>query len=218
MCKEIAKRIIRSLQLTTSISADVETVALTHGVADRRLPQEIEARAVNLLSQFISDLETNLGPRRINFDAIAVRQSNDGPGFLVVGADATVFVGPNATKYEPTLVANLAHESVHLLDATSGGASRLEEGLAVDFELSVVGRRYGTKEIENFERCLPRSYTQALIDYRKLLRLDSSAAVRIRQEFGTLTGPTAAELRRLVPSLSCWLAYRLVRRIRMRPA
>ncbi len=218
MCSEIAKRIIANLPLAIARNVDVETELLPHCFVGDRLPREIESQAASLLNEFVAKLETDLGPRRIDFDSLAVRQSNEGPGFLIVGADATVFVGPNATKYEPTLVANLAHESVHLLDATSGGASWLEEGLAVHFELTAVARRYGQEETTNFERCLPRSYNQALEDYRKLIHLDSTAAFRIRQEFGSLTGPTASQLRTVVPSLSRWLAFRLVRKVRMRPA
>lgn len=183
----------------------------------QRLPEATEKRATQLLHDFVDELEQVLGNRRMELDSVRIRQADAGPGCEVQGNNATLYVGPNATKYEPTLVANLAHESVHLLEATTGRASRLEEGFAVDYELLVIGRLYGPQEVQHFEKYLPSSYIRAREDYRKLLALDPSTAIRIRQTFGKLTGPTCTDLRSVVPTLSRWLAYRLARRIQMRP-
>lgn len=185
-------------------------------MAQRRLNKDTEQRAFSLLDELLQQAEQRYGSRDDRFGVVDILQCDDGPYIHLAGTNVTLFVGPNATKYEPTLVSNIAHECVHLLNPITGNASTLEEGAAVDFELGAILSRFGESEIEHFRNFLPDTYRCALSDVRDLLTLDSSAILRIRSELGGLTGPTIQDLERLVPSIDHGLAVRLVRRQRMR--
>lgn len=185
-------------------------------MAQRRLSEDTEQRAFSLLHELLPQAEQRYGTRDDRFSVVDILQCDDGPFIHPDGTDVTLFVGPNATKYEPTLVSNVAHECVHLLNPITGNASTLEEGAAVDFELGVILTRFGQSELEHFRSFLPDTYQCALSDVRDLLSLDPSAILRIRAELRGLTGPTVEDIKRLVPSIDRGLAIRLVRRQRMR--
>ena len=182
----------------------------------RRLSVKVELQALKWLLKFQEDLTKMLGASKHRYSSIDIVQSAAGPGVSFVGDHATVIVGPNAASYEPTFIANLAHESVHLFEGTRGNASGLEEGFAVHFELDTIEKRYGVKERAHFLKYLPRSYCVASSDYIHLLSINADAAKNVRDSFGALTGFSLIHLRRLFPMLSLLRSYRLARRMSMR--
>jgi len=185
-------------------------------MSQRALSKDTRRRAYGLIDELLTQVEQNFGPRDDRFGVVDILQCDDGPYISPAGTDVTVYVGPNALAYEPTLISNIAHECVHLLNPITGNASTLEEGAAVDFELRVISRRFGEAELENFQNFLPETYLRALNDVRDLLELDYSAVLRVRQELGGLTGPTVDDIEQLFPGIEHGLAVRLVRRNRMR--
>jgi len=184
-----------------------------------RLPAEMEYQALGLIATFQDELHDLLGPRQRNFEAVDVRQSDAGPTLDFDRDTAIVLVGPHATLYEPALVANLAHESVHLhlANGAYGNASGLEEGFAVYFELSTVEKHYGAQERLKHVNHLSDTYATALADYENLLKISDDPAMHVLKAHGKLTGVTSRELRRLFPMLGWCMSYRLARRKRMRP-
>jgi hypothetical protein len=183
-----------------------------------RLPSEIECRALNLVATFRAELRVLIGAPKLEFVSFEVLQSVNGPTIDLDRDTAIVLVGPNATAYEPTLFANLAHESVHLhfTDGACGNASGLEEGFALYFALSAVKKHFGPQERQHQVDDLPRTYATALSDYEDLLQLTDNPAMRVLAVHGRLTGVTARKLRRLFPTVGWWASYRLSRRRRMR--
>lgn len=182
------------------------------------LPLEVEKLALALAGDFRTTLRAMLGPPRIQFQTLAIRQSSDGPTIAINGDNATLVVGPNALSCESTLVSNIAHESVHLhlTDGAFGNASGLEEGFALHFELSTVEQHFGCAERQRHIAHLPATYTIALRDYERLLMLVDNPAIRAFEKHGKLTGLLWRDVRQLFPKTDWWMSYRLVRRRRMR--
>jgi len=183
-----------------------------------RLPAELEEKAMALLALFNDKLCDLIGEgNRLN-NTVEVRQCNSGP-HLDIGKDSCiVVVGPNAIAYEPTLIANLAHESVHLhlAERVNRRASGLEEGFAVNFELTMVQQLYGSDERLHHIKHLPKTYKTALNDYTHLEKISENPALLVRTAHGRLSGLTSRELRRTFPSLGWLISRRLARCKQMR--
>ena len=183
-----------------------------------RLPTDTHKQALSLVESCQTELDELIGTCRWNFSTFDLRQSDAGPALDFDGDTAILLLGPHATLYEPTLVAHVAHESVHLhlTDGEYGNASGLEEGFAVHFALSIVERNYGAQERWHHVKHLEKAYATALADYEFLLAVSSEPAKRVRDAYDRLTGVRPRELRRLFPTLGWWMSYRLARRRRMR--
>ena len=183
-----------------------------------RLSTELEGQALALLEFFREELCKLIGNAQRTFRTIDVRQSDSGPHLEVEDDTCIVVVGPNAVAYEPTLVANLAHESVHLHLAERGNrlASGLEEGFAVRFELKMVEMRYGHEERLHHIKHLPKTYKTALADYSQLETISENPAMLLLATHGKLSGLTSRELRRTFPSLGWMMSRRLARCKQMR--
>ena len=183
-----------------------------------RLSTELEVQALALLESFSEELCKLIGNANRTFRTIDVRQSDSGPHLEVEGDTCIIVVGPNAAAYKPTLVANLAHESVHLHLTGHGNrlASGLEEGFAVRFELMMVELRYGHEERLHHIKHLPKTYKAALADYSHLETMSKNPAMLMRKTHGGLSGLTPRELRRAFPSLGWMMSRRLARSKQMR--
>lgn len=182
----------------------------------KRLPPRLETRGFELLSILHNDLLKMLGPPIRNFSSISIFSSLVGPAIYFTGDQAKIFVGTNALNYEPTFLANLAHESVHLFEGTFGRASGFEEGFAVYFELATIESHYGILEREHFTRHLPKSYSTVFTDYAKLCENSENPARHVRRKFGRLTGISTLQFRRVFPTISWRTAFRFASRKRMR--
>ena len=113
----------------------------------------------------------------------------------------------NGRKYWPTVLYEMAHETVHLLDPVVGSATYLEEGVAVAFSIQVQ-HLYGVKvQVPSMP-----SYAHALKLVGKLPGNALSAAARIRREVGRFSNVSAEDLLALYPHLDAKLAMELTRK------
>ena len=116
---------------------------------------------------------------------------------------AYVELSPNGRFYWPTVVFEMAHETVHLLNPVPGNTNNLEEGVAVAFSLHVQ---------PSYEISVPvcmRSYEYALMLANSLPGGALTAAKAIRHQVGALSAATTeclAELflRSVTTSLRTW--------------
>ena len=97
--------------------------------------------------------------------------------------------------YWPTVVFEMAHETVHLLDPIVGNTNNLEEGVATAFSVEIQSS-YGI-DIQPEEA----SYIRALLLCRKLPVDPLMAGKRARERFGALSAIKANHLRQLFPSV-----------------
>jgi len=181
------------------------------------LPTETAERGRNLVMGFVREISDTIGPPKSPICTIEISVFNHGPALGIRdNGHATVYLGPHALKHEAAFVANLAHESVHLHQWTRGYASGLEEGFAVAFELATVEAEFGLRVRWNFEKHMPRSYTQALRDYSHLVTLEPDGLRILIDLYGRLSGLTSRQIRYAIPKIGWWRSYRLARRIPMR--
>ena len=138
--------------------------------------------------------ETELGLRDRSKRVYQPKFADDGP-FLQNTPDfdgAFVKLSRNAAHYWPTVVYEMAHETVHLLDPVArGNGNYLEEGVAVAFSLHVQPM-YGF----NMSVKMP-SYVNALKLVESLPGGALTAGKLIREAVGALSSATAQSLAEL---------------------
>lgn len=115
-------------------------------------------------------------------------------------------LSPNAAGYWPTVVYELAHETVHLLDPIAGATNWLEEGAAVLFAVAM--SRSLTPHPMVPEPGSAFAEAAALVEELPQPVFDSVRLVRLRA--GRLSSVTAEIIRSAFPSVSEALAARLV--------
>ena len=106
---------------------------------------------------------------------------------------AYVELSPNGRFYWPTVVFEMAHETVHLLDPRAGNTNNFEEGVAVAFSLQVQPS-YGIDVPVTMS-----SYAYALDLVLRLGDDPFSAGKRARQVMGSLHSATTRQLADLFP-------------------
>lgn len=110
-----------------------------------------------LLLQLLDLAERELGPRDSTVQIHPVRISTKGPRLMNLSPNgAYILLSPNSAIYHPTMVYEMAHEVVHLLNPTLGYTNWLEEGVAVAFSLHAM-RTFGHTPFEP-----PGIYLEAL--------------------------------------------------------
>ena len=140
--------------------------------------------------------ETELGPRDRSKKVYQPQFADDGPLLRNTPNFDGAFVelSRNAEHYWPTVVYEMAHETVHLLNPVArGNGNYLEEGVAVAFSL-YVQPMYGFKmsvQIPSYE------YALQLADSLPVGTL--AAGKLIRQHIGALSSATAQSLAELFP-------------------
>ena len=97
--------------------------------------------------------------------------------------------------YWPTVVFEMAHETVHLLDPIVGSTNNLEEGVATAFSVEIQSS-YGIDV-----RPEKASYTRALLLCRKLPLDPLLAGKRVRERFGALSTIKENQLGQIFPSV-----------------
>lgn len=109
---------------------------------------------------------------------------------------AFVELGSGSKFYWPTVVFEMAHETVHLLNPVAGYTNWLEEGVAVEFSIHAQ-QQFGLSPIQS-----PQSgpYHEALEMVRSLPDGAFSSAYRIRKVSGSLSSVTFEQLCVLFPS------------------
>lgn len=152
--------------------------------------------------------ESILGPRDVSKKIYQPQFSDNGPCIRNTPNLDGAFteLSRAGEHYWPTVVFEMAHETVHLLNPFPGGANNLEEGVAVAFSLHVQPA---------FGVCIQPS----LPSYAQAFRLASllpggplRAAQRIRNRCGALNDITLRDLQELFPSVGVAVLQTLVER------
>lgn len=111
----------------------------------------------------------------------------------------------NAAGYWPTVVYELAHETVHLLDPIAGNTNWLEEGAAVEF--SVLMSRTLTSHAMEPAPASNYATARSLVAQLPSPTLESIRV--LRQRFGPLSSITAEQIQTAFPDVPHTLAERL---------
>ncbi|QDT43636.1 hypothetical protein Pan241w_37380 [Gimesia alba] len=186
-------------------------------MSTQHFTEDLESKAWDAHRAFLVEAERSFGPRDDSYTVTDIVQEIHGPTLSLNGHSVTLVVGPNATKYFPALIANVAHETLHTLNPVTGNATMLEEGAAIYFELQIISSQFSESERKYFWNHLPETYRTAFADFETLLGFDQNAGLTIRKEFGSLSDLDKNGLRKLFPELQDDCASRLVTRQRMRP-
>ena len=164
------------------------------------IPENDPGALWSLQIELLGIAESLLGPRDTSRKIYP-------PQFLAAGPNvrhtpnqdgAFVEMSLNARKYWPSVVFEMAHETVHLLDPTLLGQSNyLEEGVAVVFSILV----QPTYQIENVQYPTAGPYFDALSLVHRLPGNPITSARLFRDQVGPLSEASPEELARLFPSV-----------------
>ena len=154
----------------------------------------------SIQQQLLGHAEALFGPRNQSKKVYQPIFREDGPIVIntpsLDGAFAALSVG--AGGYWPTVVYELAHETVHLLDPITGNTNWLEEGAAVLFSVQM------SKAMTTHPQ-KPKAgsaYEEALSRLEVLPDPISNSITAIRRKAGALSAVTSEALRELFPLLS----------------
>ncbi len=116
----------------------------------------------------------------------------------------------NARFYWPTVVYELAHETIHLLNpVTHSEVTYLEEGVAVAFSIHAQKKYRESAQEPNPDKREDRKYAFAYSLVEKLPDSILGSGKKIRQKVGRLSDATAIDLRDLYPGLEHSIAEKL---------
>ncbi len=150
-----------------------------------------------LQNELLSMAECVLGRRDLSKQIYQPQFTDEGPQLRntpnLDGAFAEL--SRAGESYWPTVVFEMAHETVHLLDPIPGNAKTLEEGVAVEFSL-YVQVYYGVC----IRPSLP-SYLRASELVRLLPEGPLKAGRLVRERFGTLSSAKPESLGDLFPNV-----------------
>ena len=160
----------------------------------REDPSSLWALQLDLLAK----AESSLGMRDTTKKIYQPQFTDDGPLIrntpTLDGAFAEL--SRNGESYWPTVVFELAHETVHLLDPIPGNTNNLEEGVAVAFSIGVQPA-YGVK----FQQPTMKSYIDVLQLVCALPGGPLVAGRRVRERVDRLSDATEQDLRTLFPRI-----------------
>ena len=141
--------------------------------------------------------ESLLGPRDASKKICRPRFTDEGPQIRNTPDldGAYVELSRNGQRYWPTVVFEMSHETVHLLNPIPGNTNNLEEGVAVAFSLHVQAS-YGI----SIPVTMP-SYLYALRLVQALSGDPLAAAARVRRQSGSLSAATPQSLAELFPEV-----------------
>lgn len=115
------------------------------GATDRPYEQELNDELIKI----VEEAELLFGPRDRSYELLAPRITECGfahPRVLPFRKIRIYLTRSSKIRYQASL--ELAHETVHVLGPTEGGATVLEEGLATFFSHQYVNRVYGSLQIQ----------------------------------------------------------------------
>ena len=151
----------------------------------------------SLQLELLAMAESLLGPREASKKIYQPQFTDEGPQLRNTPTldGAYVELSRNGQRYWPTVVFEMSHETVHLLNPIPGNANNLEEGVAVAFSLQVQSS-YGI------------SIPVSMPSYRYVLQLAHAlpgepleAAARVRRQAGSLSAATRQCLAELFPEV-----------------
>lgn len=151
----------------------------------------------SLQLELLAMAESVLGPRDASKKIYQPQFTDDGPQLRNTPDldGAHVELSRNGQGYWPTVVFEMSHETVHLLNPIPGNTNNLEEGVAVAFSLHVQPS-YGI----SIPVAMP-SYLYALRLVQALPGNPLAAAARVRRQSGSLSAATPQSLAGLFPEV-----------------
>ena len=151
----------------------------------------------SLQLELLAMAESLLGPRDASKKIYQPQFTDEGPQLRNTPAldGAYVELSRNGERYWPTVVFEMSHETVHLLNPIPGNTNNLEEGVAVAFSLHVQSP-YGIR----IPVAMP-SYSQALRLVQGLPEDPLAAGARVRCLVGSLSAATPPRLAELFPEV-----------------
>ena len=164
------------------------------------IPENDPGALWSLQIELLGIAESLLGPRDTSRKIYPPQFLAGGPNVRHTPNQDGAFVemSLNARKYWPSVVFEMAHETVHLLDPTLLGQSNyLEEGVAVVFSILV----QPTYQIENVQYPTAGPYFDALSLVHRLPGNPITSARLFRDQVGPLSEASPEELARLFPSV-----------------
>ena len=167
-----------------------------------RLPQTKPRDDPNALwglqMELLSKAESILGPRDESRKIYQPRFTDDGPQIRNTPNLGGAFVELSRAGecYWPTVVYEMAHETVHLLNPIPGNTNNLEEGVAVEFSLNAQQSYDISTQRPSKESYL---YVQQLVGMLPGGSLEAAKSVRDR--VGALSDVTAQHLEELFPNV-----------------
>ena len=171
-------------------------------------PQDDPAVLWALQVELLSVAESLLGPRDVSKKICQPQFTDDGPQLRnTPNLDgAFVELSRGGEGYWPTVVFEMAHETVHLLNPIAGNTNNLEEGVAVKFSL-YVQPSYGIL-------IWPRttSYLYALQLVGMLPGGPLEATKHLRDRVGALSDVTELHLGELFPNVDRVILNKLAER------
>jgi hypothetical protein len=158
-------------------------------------------------NELLARAESMLGSRNQSKKVYQPIFRSDGP--VVVNTPnfdgAFAALSLDAAGYWPTVVYELAHETVHLLDPIAGHTNWLEEGAAVEF--SVLMSQSLTSHA--MEPASASNYALARSLVAQLPATTLSSIGLLRQRFGALSSITADQIQAAFPNVPEDIAIRL---------
>ena len=160
-----------------------------------------------LQAELLAMAESLYGHRDQSFRIFQPQFCENGPNIRIeyIPRGAYAQLSYNGRFYWPTVVYELAHETVHLLNPVKQGeANYLEEGVAVAFSI-YVQKAYGV----GIQRPSIPSYVYALSLVEALPNKPLTSAGRIRREFGRFSHVSKDDLVKLFPEMDVDVANHL---------
>ena len=152
----------------------------------------------SLQLELLATAESLLGPREASKKIYQPQFTDYGPQLRNTPDSGRCLCGIESERtahYWPTVVFEMSHETVHLLNPIPGNANNLEEGVAVAFSLHVQSS-YGI----SIPVSMP-SYLYALRLVQALPEGPLGAAARVRRQVGSLSVATPQCLVELFPEV-----------------
>lgn len=162
--------------------------------------------------ELLAIAEALFGPRDSSYQLYQPQFYENGPNvrFSLDRKGVWAELSYNGRFYWPTVLYELAHETVHLLNpGVLGTANNLEEGVAVAFSI-YVQQAYGVE----IQRPSIPSYVYALSLVEALPNNPLTSAGRIRRELGRFSNVSKDDLVNLFPELDVDVANHLTDRFK----
>lgn len=163
---------------------------------DRPDSQQAAATIWSIQQNLLTRAETMFGPRDSTKRIYQPVFGHDVPHLVNTPTYDGAFVALSeaAAGYWPTVVYEMAHETVHLLDPVAGITTRFEEGVAVGFSIEMV------RDLTNHPMFpeIP-SYVEAYKLMQSLPVTWNNAAMIFRKQYGRMSLATPESLRLIFP-------------------
>jgi|SRR5712692_7954857 len=169
-------------------------------------PEVSPSEMWSIQNTLLAEAERLLGPKDPTKEIYQPTFSDKGPHTINTPSLDGAFadLSPNAARFWPTAVYELAHETVHLLNPIAGAATVLEEGVAETFALQM-GETFG-----GFKQSSRECYQQACDAVSALGSDVLEIGKMVREKYGSLSRVKASDLKDLFPTAASDLIEKLV--------